>query len=317
MENLIFSLNVTIPIFLLIVIGWTFRRIGVFNEAFVSRMNKFVFLIPLPVLLFKDLAESDFMSAWDGKYVLFCFVVTLISIFIAVLISIPIKNKGMRGEFIQAAYRSSAAILGIAFVTNIYGSAAMSPLMIIGTVLLYNIFAVLILTLTAEDDRVGQKITAGLVLKIAKGIVTNPIIIGIAAGFLWSALKLPYPTVMQKTVGSVSQVATPLGLMAMGGAFEFRSVRGVLKPAVIATAMKLVGFTAVFMPVAIALGFRESELVGILIMLGSASTVTCYTMAVNMKHDGALSSVTVSLTTLLSAFTLTIWLFIIKTMGYV
>ena len=317
MENLIFSLNVTIPIFLLIVIGWIFRRIGVFNEAFVSRMNKFVFLIPLPVLLFKDLAESDFMSAWDGKYVLFCFVVTLISIFIAVLISIPIKNKGMRGEFIQAAYRSSAAILGIAFVTNIYGSAAMSPLMIIGTVPLYNIFAVLILTLTAEDDREDQKITAGLVLKIAKGIVTNPIIIGIAAGFLWSALKLPYPTVMQKTVGSVSQVATPLGLMAMGGAFEFRSVRGVLKPAVIATAMKLVGFTAVFMPVAIALGFRESELVGILIMLGSASTVTCYTMAVNMKHDGALSSVTVSLTTLLSAFTLTIWLFIIKTMGYV
>jgi hypothetical protein len=81
--------------------------------------------------------------------------------------------------------------------------------------------------------------------------------------------------------------------------------------------MKLFGFVGLFLPLAIRLGFRKSELVAILVMLGSASTVTCYTMAINMKHDGALSSAVVTLTTLGSAFSLTLWLFILKSMGLV
>ena len=51
MDNLIFCLNVTVPIFLTLLLGYFFRRIGLFDETFVNRMNKFVFVIPLPVLL--------------------------------------------------------------------------------------------------------------------------------------------------------------------------------------------------------------------------------------------------------------------------
>ena len=55
MDNLIFCLNVTVPIFLTLLLGYFFRRIGLFDETFVNRMNKFVFVIPLPVLLFQAL----------------------------------------------------------------------------------------------------------------------------------------------------------------------------------------------------------------------------------------------------------------------
>ena len=87
MDNLIFCLNVTVPIFLTLLLGYFFRRIGLFDETFVNRMNKFVFVIPLPVLLFQDIAKIDIYEAWDPKMVLFCFAITSLSIIISVLLS--------------------------------------------------------------------------------------------------------------------------------------------------------------------------------------------------------------------------------------
>lgn len=71
MENLVFCLNATIPIFLTLMLGLFFRRIGLFDDTFVSRLNKFVFNAALPALLFLDIAESDFYSVWNTKFVLF------------------------------------------------------------------------------------------------------------------------------------------------------------------------------------------------------------------------------------------------------
>ena len=65
------------------------------------------------------------------------------------------------------------------------------------------------------------------------------------------------------------------------------------------------------------MGFRREELVAILVMLGSATTVTSFVMAKNMGHDGTLSSGVVMLTTLFSAFTLTGWLYILRSFGMV
>ena len=52
-------------------------------------------------------------------------------------------------------------------------------------------------------------------------------------------------------------------------------------------------------------------------MLGSASTVTCFVMAKNMKHEGTITACAVMMTTLLSAFSLTMWLFVLKSLGYI
>lgn len=314
MENLIFSLNATVPIFLMMVLGYVLHEIGWMDDEFASKMNRFVFRVPLPVLLFRDLAAVDFAQVWNMKFVSFCFGVTVISIAVSAGISFLWKDRSIQGEFIQASYRSSAAILGIAFIQNIYGTAGMAPLMIIGSVPLYNVMAVLVLSLFKPGQR-------GLDRDVMKttlwGIVTNPIILGIAAGLLWSALRLPMPQIMGKMISSVGGVTTPMGLMAMGAAFDLRRAFAKVKPAVTAAFIKLIGFCAVFLPAAVRLGFREEELVAILVMLGSATTVTCFVMAKNMGHEGVLSSSVVMLTTLFSAFTLTGWLYLLRSMGLI
>lgn len=314
MDNLIFSLNATVPVFLLMVLGLVLRKLNWIDDVFASKMNQFVFKVPLPLLVFLDLATVDFEESWNFKFVAFCFVVTLISILLSAGISLLWKDRSIRGEFIQASYRSSAAILGIAFIQNIYGSAGMGPLMIIGSVPLYNMMAVMVLSVF-KPGQTG--LNRQVVKKTLLGIVTNPIIIGIAAGLLWSAFRLPMTGIPEKVISNVAGTATPLGLMAMGASFDMKKALQTGKPAVTAAVIKLVGFCAVFLPAAIAFGFREEELVAILIMLGSATTVSCYVMAKNMGHEGTLTSSAVMLTTLLSAFTLTGWLFLLRSRGLI
>ncbi len=320
MDNFIFSINATLPIFLTMILGLVFRKIGVFDDAFTNKMNSFVFKFALPALLFEDLWEENFYQAWDGGFVLFCFCATLGCILVSTALSSFLRDKTDRGEFIQGSYRSSAAILGIAFIVNIYGQSGMAPLMIVGTVPLYNICAVAALTLTSptiSSDKNEAAFSNDRLIRTAKGIITNPIILGIAAGFAWSLLKFPHPTILQKTVHNLGVLATPLGLMAMGASFDIKKAFYKVKPAIACTFLKLLGYSGVLMPIAITLGYRNEALVAILVMLGSATTVSSYTMAKSMGHEGTLSASVVMLTTLLSAFTLTGWLFLLKTLSFI
>lgn len=314
MEHLIFSLNATMPVFIMMLLGVFFRKLGWIDEMFASKINKFVFLVPLPAVVFEDLATVDFANAWNGPFVLFCFAATILSIAIAAAVSRLWKDSSLKGEFIQASYRSSAALLGVALIQNIYGNAGMAPLMMIGSVPLYNIMAVIVLSIFHPENK---GLNHQVLKRSVKGILTNPIIIAIAAGLLWSALRIPMPHIMEKTVSSVGSMATPMGLIAMGASFDLNKAFGKLKPALTAAFIKLIGLAAIFLPIAITLGFREDELVAILVMLGSATTVSSYVMAKNMKHEGVLSSSVVMLTTMFSAFTLTAWLYILRSLGYI
>ena len=74
---------------------------------------------------------------------------------------------------------------------------------------------------------------------------------------------------------------------------------------------------AIFLPIAVAMGFRDDKLVAALTMLGSPTTVSCFVMARNMGHEGTLTSSTVMLTTGFSAFTLTLWLYVLKTLALI
>ena len=316
MDNLIFSLNATVPIFTLMVLGYLFRKIGLIDEKAAAWMNKFVFKAALPVLVFKDLADQDFAKTWNGKFVLFCFAATSISIAVIALLSKWIvKDRAKRGEFIQSSYRSSAALLGIAFIHNIYGESAsgMGPLMILGSVPLYNIFAVIVLMLTAENEE-NKENGKKRIRSTIHGIFTNPIILGIAIGMLWSVLRIPQPKVVQTIVSNIAALATPLGLMSMGATFEFQKALKELKPALIASFIKLFVLAAVFLPLAVALGFAGEQIVAILVMLGSATTVSCYIMAKSMGHEGTLSSSVIMLTTFGCSFSLTFWLYILRTL---
>ena len=95
------------------VLGLVFRRIGWIDEAFASKLNQFVFRVPLPLLVFEDLATVDFSQIWNVKFVLFCFVATLLSILLCAGISMLWKDRAIRGEFIQPLTAAARRFLGL------------------------------------------------------------------------------------------------------------------------------------------------------------------------------------------------------------
>ena len=317
LESLIFSLNSTMPLFFLMLLGYLLHRRQFLTDDFVAMANKFVFHVALPVQLFRDLATMDVRASFDGPYVLFCAAATTASILVIWgLAQLFLKDKHIVGEFVQASYRSSAAILGAAFIQNIYGTSGLSGLMILGSVPLYNIFAVVILTLESpsQDARsgMGEKLVTSL-----KGIVTNPILLGIAAGFAWSMLHISMPAVLDKTLSNVAGLTSPLALLAIGAGFKGRAALGYLKPTAVATVIKLILLPAIFLPVAVRLGFVDQKLVALMVMLGSVTTPAGYVMAKQMGHEGTLTGSVCVTTTFFSALTLTFWVFWARSRGYI
>lgn len=316
MENFIYSVNVTFPIFLVMVIGYILKQIGMLNDNFVTVANKFNFKVTLPFLLFRDISGVDIRAVFDLKYVLFCALASTACFWLIWGgVKLFLKDNSMRGAFVQASFRSSAAVMGLAFIENIYGTSAMGPLMIVSAVPLYNIFSVIVLTFEgahAGDESKGQKIK-----EACKGIAKNPIIWGILTGLVVGLLGIDMPMIVSKTVNSVAQMATPLALITIGAGFEGRKALAKIRPTIAATLIKLVVQPLIFVPIAAWMGFTGEKMIAILIMLASPTTPSCYIMAKNMDNDGVLTASVIVTTTLLAAFTLTGWIFILKTVGLI
>ena len=316
MQNFIFSLNATFPIFLVMLLGYILKNVHMLAEDFVTTANTLNFKVTLPVLLFLDISTANIRDVWDGSYVLFCSGVTTLCFFtIWGLSKLLIKKKELIGAFVQASFRSSAAVLGIAFIQNMYGSSGMAPLMIVGTVPLYNIYSVLVLTFEARRD--DEEIDTSRLTSAIKNIITNPIILGILAGLVVSVSGITFPVMVNKTLSSIASLATPLALIALGAGFEGKGALSKIKPTMVASFIKLLLQPAIILPFAIICGFEQEKLVAILIMLASPTTVSCYIMAKNMNNDGTLTSSIIVMTTFLSAFTLTAWIYLLRSIGLI
>ncbi len=314
MENFIFSINVTIPIFLVMVLGWGLKQTGMLNDNFVAVANRFNFQVTLPVLLLRDISSVYIQAVFDLKYVLFCALASSVCFWgIWGGTKLWLKDSSMTGAFVQASFRSSAAVMGLAFIQNIYGQSAMGPLMIVGAVPLYNIYSVIVLTFEGKQNQNVDK--RKKIKEACINILKNPIIISIFLGLLISLWNIRFPVVVDKTISSVAQIATPLALITLGAGLEGKKVLEKIVPTLAASFLKLVVQPLVLVPVAIALGFEGEKLIGILIMLASPTTPSCYIMAKNMGNDSTLTASIVVATTLLASFTLTGWIFLLKTLG--
>ena len=316
MENFIYSINVTMPIFLVMVIGYILKQIGMLNDNFVTVANKFNFKVTLPFMLFKDIAGVDIKAVFDIKYVLFCAIVSTICFWVVWgTAKLLVRDKTIRGAFVQSSFRGSAAVMGLAFIQNIYCSSAMGPLMIVSAVPLYNIFSVIVLTFEANDstgiDKKAKIRQAGI------NICKNPIILSILAGLIVGLLGIQFPTLVNKTVSNVAQMATPLALITIGAGFEGRKALAKIAPTMASSMIKLVLQPLVFLPVAAWMGFSGEKMIAILIMLASPTTPSCYIMAKSMNNDEVLTASVIVTTTLMAAFTLTGWIFLLKTLGYI
>ncbi len=303
------------PIFLVILLGYVLKMKKFLTEEFADMANKFCFNIALPLMLYQDISKTNVREEMDIRFFLFCLIVTIIMFMLVWFIAkIFVKDKTMVGAFAQAGARGSAAILGVAFVENICGDIGMTALMIVASVPFFNMLSVIILVCEApsKNNENINKIKSSII-----NIAKNPIIIGIVLGLIASLVELKLPVIIDRSFDYVGRTATPIALIAIGAGFNIKEAIARLKPAIGASFIKLIGLPMLFLPIAVKMGFRDAEMVSILVMLAAPTTVSSYVMAKSMNNDYVLASNVIVLTTLLASVTLTAWVFILRTLGVI
>ena len=310
MNNLIFSINVVLPMFLIMCLGTFFSKINIFDEIFLKKANSFTFKALLPVLLFNNIYKSKITDIFNGKLVIFA--VSVVFVLIAFLmVTVPKfeKDNKSRGVLIQGMFRSNFVLFGIPLVTNISGSegGAITAMLIAIIIPLYNFTSVIILDIYSKEN---LQIKETLI-----GITKNPLIIGSILGILTSIFNINLPNSIEKTISDVASIATPLALMTLGGEFKIGNVLKNKKYIAIVCVFKLLITPLIILPIAIFLGFRGPELATLFAMAAAPIAVTSFTMAQNCGSNYELAGQIVFITTILSSFTIFMFTYIFKTMG--
>lgn len=318
LESFLYSLNIIAPIFIMVLLGVVMKKKNFVNGSFLTICDKLVFKLALPALLFIDVATADAGDVLDPKLIIFCVSMVVVSFVLPCLIvPIFIKDNAKRGAFIQGVYRSNAAILGITLATNMFGEvgAATISMVLPFVVVLFNVFAVIVLSIYAPAD-VKLK-PAALLKRIGKTVVTNPLIISITLALLWKLTGLELPLLVSRSLNYLANMSMPLALISLGANFTVESLHGRVGIAIISSACKTIVVPALAVLAGIAFGFQGVGLGVIFILFGGPAAVSSYIMAKEMKSDYELASQILLISTLMSLFTLFAGIFILKETGLI
>ena len=309
MENLILSFNVVAPLFLMMVLGYFLKYIKIFDQHTLDVMNKVVFKVFLPVLLFYNVYTTDLETVFDGKLILFA-ASGVIILFLLLLFFIPKieKENPKRGVMIQGVFRSNFVIFGIPVATSVYGdgNVGTTAMLIAVVVPLFNMLAVISLEMF-RDSEINLK-------HILKGVITNPLIIGAFVGIVFLLIGIKLPSCIMETVEDVSKMATPLGLILLGASFSFSDVNKYLKETIFIVITKLLVVPAIMIPLSIYLGIRGIALLTLTIIYGSPTGVSTFQMAKQMDGDSDLAAQIIVFTSFFCIITMFMWIYILKTL---
>lgn len=312
MENFILSINVVLPLFITMILGYFFKSIKLFDDHTVKQMNNLVFKSFLPILLFYNIYNTDLSMGFRPKLMIFA-MLSIISIFLVLCIIIHKieKDNRRKGVLMQAIFRSNFVLFGLPVTISLLGEQNVGvPSLIISVVVpIFNFLAVIALEMYT-DGKINYK-------NIIKGIIKNPLIIASLLGILMLITGIKFPSVLDKTLFDLSRVATPLALAILGAYFEFSAIRGCLKQVIIGVSGKLVIVPILFIPLSILAGFRDIELATLLIMFSAPVAINSFTMADQMGADSELAGQIVVFSSMFAIFTIFMWIYIVKSLGYI
>ena len=313
-DNIIFTANTVAPVFLIIALGFFLKKIKIINEQFVAITSKFVFNVSLPALIFMKLYNIDLNKVIDVTQIIYILAGTLIIYFLVWIIAIPfIKDGRDLSVFVQGAYRSNYAIVGLAIISNLFGDAGLGKASIILAFILplYNILAVVILTVPLRKVR-KQNIKGTFT-----EIMYNPLIIAVLISLPFSVFEIQIPSMIKSSGNFLADVALPLALVGIGGSLNIENIKKASGLAFTSSAIKLIGLPLVLTIGAYIAGFRNMDL-GIMFVLFSCPTaIVSFIMAEAMGANSRLAGNIVVISTIGSVITISTAIIILRSVNLI
>lgn len=345
------AINAVLPIVLTIALGYFLKKIKLLNGTFLEVANKFVFKVCLPCLLFINIYNGmESFANVNWTVVLYVVIVVLVLFGIGLLVSmLTTKDNKRMGVILQCTFRSNYAIIGLTLIGNLGGDVALGSIVSAFSIPLYNVLAVIALSVFVKDEHEGDnaqnsgvpsRSKKNVVVKVLLNIVKNPLIIGVFVGLVFvavreilvaacgvSAAELPFRfdnqlAFLYGVVKNVSVIATPLALIVLGGQFEFSAVKGMAKEIVVGTLFRIVFAPLIGVGIAILLDSYTSIEFGaaayptLIALFGTPVAVASAIMAGEMNNDKQLATQLVVWTSIGSIFTLIAIVAVLIATGY-
>ena len=301
------ALKVSLPTFGWVILGVILNWLGALSDKWISTISRLAFNFGLPLMLFAGAAGVDYSALGGAAYLLAGMLATVTTLGLAWFYSLWRGHpRALRGIFVQGAFRSNLAIVGVALAISAYGDRgtqlAALPIAVMTT--LYNILAVWVLNTTLG---VGANVKSVVV-----GIVRNPLIIGIAAGVVLSVSGLPVPGFVEPMSNGLSRFFLPLMLVCIGGSMKISDLRSAGAITWEATAWRLCAAPLVAVLLALAMGVQGEQLGVLFLLVSSPAAASSFIMVVAARGDGVLAANIIVLTTLFSVITVTAGFFLLS-----
>ncbi len=297
-------LNSLFPVFILIILGVLLKVRGFTNSSFLQQSDRLVYYIFFPVMLFWKIGGASYGADINWR---FCFV-TLAVFFLMFVISalvirfLPVGNF-QAGSFSQSCYRFNTYI-GVAVILNSLGErgVAIFGILISLVIPIVNIYAVsTLIWFSGEELSITRRSRM-----LFRALAANPLILGCAAGLIYSRVFGEFPVFMNNSLQLLSMVTLPMALISIGGSLTFAGVRRHISQSFVAAFLKLMLFPCA--------GYAAYSLAGIdgiafkvgMIFFSLPTSTAIYVLSSQLNSDTELASSAIVLSTLLSFLPLSI-----------
>lgn len=305
---------IVLPVFGLIGVGYFAAWSKLLGKGTAAALSEFVFVIAIPLLVFRILATADLagISAWRLWLPFFAgFAASWAAgTFVIRYFFGRDARAGLVGGL--AAGYGNTTLIGLPLALTAYGADGSVPMALIIAVQLPIMMAVVALLMVRAErqDGVGPADVdiAGVLRSVGRNLIENPIVIALAAGALWRLVGLPIGGLPGELVNRLANVASTLALFAMGMSLRQYGIRRHLVAGLALTALKLVLMPALVLVLARLVGLAPVVTKVAVIAAACPTGVTPFLVAGRFKTGEALASNAITLSTLVAVISAAFWL---------
>ena len=317
LDDLLFSANVVVPIFLLIMLGYVLTRIKLWDANFLKIANEVCFKCFLPVLLFHNVASANIFEVFNGKLIIYaCLCACVLCGLLFLIVPLFIKDKKRRGVMIQGTFRSNFLLFGVPLGLSIGGASGSVLAAVVAAFYVPVINMLSVISLYAFSDAENKSLKSALL-----GIVKNPLVIGGVSGLLFSLgrnlIGFEIPVMIDTTLVNIKSIATPFAFLILGGDLKFGNMLRNIKVSIFSVVGRIILIPAIMIPVSYLLGFDQLEMAILIAVFATPNAVSSYAMARNYEADHELAGEIITLSTLFSIFTIFVFITIAKSLAWI
>ncbi len=301
-------LSSIVPVFVIMALGWIARGKGFLPDAFMRPANRLVYYWAIPAMIFSSICQGSFKAQFNWRVLLASMFCILIVFFIALFSGIIAQiNKNQMGSFVQSSFHGNLGYIGLAVSYYYLGDEGFVRAGILAgfIMILQNFLAVVILRVYSGDPSLKVNFRS-----LFLGIMANPVIVAALAGIFVSLMQISIPVVLDRSLDILSDMALPLALLLIGASLSFQMIRQMVRPVFFSSMLKVLVLPGTAFLLYRSLGLSEEHYLPGLILLGSPTATLVYVMAQESKNDPRLAVAVISLTTMVSVFTFSFWLWL-------